>query len=75
MLFVIYSSKFFTVFNDSCTKTTARNWNNAKLVLVAFWQNCNMFYLKSFKASTIYDVHMEGSFVIMLVFADSIVFK
>ena len=49
MLFVLYSNKFFTVFNDSCTRSAARDWNNAKRFLVAFSQSWNRFYVKSFK--------------------------
>ena len=75
MLLVLDSNKFFTVFNNSCTRSAARDWNNAKRFLVAFSQSWNKFYLKSFKASTIYDVYTEGSLVISPVFADSIVFK
>ena len=75
MLFVLYSNKFFTVFNDSCTRSTARDWINAKLFLVAFRQIWNRFYLKSFKESYICDAHTEGGLVISYVFADSIVFE
>ena len=76
VLFVLYSNKFFTVFNDSCTRPAARDWwNNAKHFLVAFSQSWNRFYLKSFKEPYIYDVHTEGGLVIGSVFADSIVFK
>ena len=75
MLFVLYSNKLFTVFNDSCTRWAARVWNNATRFLAAFSQSWNRFYLESFKEPYIYDVHMEGSLVISPVFADSIVFK
>ena len=75
MLLVLDSNKFFTVFNDSCTRSAARDWNNAKRFLVAFSQSWNRFYLKSFKKPCIYDIHMEGGLVISPVFADSIVFK
>ena len=75
MLFVLYSNKFFTVFNDICTRSTARDWNNAKRFLVAFSQSSNMFYLKSFKEPYIYDAHTEGGLVISTAFVDSIVFK
>ena len=74
-LFVLYSNKFFTVFNDSCTRSAARDWNNAKRFLVAFSQSWNRFYLKSFKEPYISDVHTEGGLVIIPMFADSIVFK
>ena len=75
LLFVLYNNNFFTVFNDSCTRSAARDWNNAKRFLVAFSQSWNRFYLKSFKEPYIYDVHTEGGLVISPVFADSIVFK
>ena len=75
MLFVLYSNTFFTVFNDSCTRSAARDWNNAKRFLVAFSQSWNRFYLKSFKEPYIYDVPAEGDLVISPVFSDSIVFK
>ena len=75
MLFVLYSNKFFTVFNDSWTRLAARDWNNVKGFLVVFSQSWNRLYLKSFKGPYIYDVHMEGGVVISPVFADSIVFK
>ena len=38
MLFALYGNKFFTVFNDTYTRITARDWNNAKLFSVAFSQ-------------------------------------
>ena len=75
MLFVLYSNKFFTVFNESCTGWVARDWNNATRFLAAFSQSWNRFYLESFKEPYIYDIHMEGGLVISPVFADSIVFK
>ena len=75
MLFVLCTNKFFTVFNDICTRSPARDWNNAKRFLVAFSQSWNRFYLKSFKEPYIYDVHTEGGLVTSPVFADSIVFK
>ena len=75
MLFVLYSNKFFTVFNDSCTRSAARDWNNAKRFLVAFSQRWNRFCLKLFKEPYIYEAHTEGGLVISPVFADSIVFK
>ena len=75
MLFVLYSNKFFTVFNGSCTRSAAKDWNNAKHFLVAFSQSWNRFYLKSFKEPYIYDVHTEGDLVISPVLSDSIVFK
>ena len=75
MLFVLYSNKFFTVFNESCTRWVARDWNNATRFSAAFSQSWNRFYLESFKEPYIYDVHMEGGLVISPVFADSIVFK
>ena len=75
MLFVLYSNKFFTVFNDICTRSPVRDWNNAKRFLVAFSQSSNMFYLKSFKEPYIYDAHTEGGLVISTTFVDSIVFK
>ena len=75
MLFVLYSNKFFTVFNESCTRWVARDWNNATRFLAAFSQSWNRFYLESFKEPYIYDVHMEGGLVLSPVFADSIVFK
>ena len=74
-LFVLDSKKFFTVFNDSCTRSAARDWNNAKRFLVAFSQSWNRFYLKSFKKPCIQDVHTEGGLVIIPMFADYIVFK
>ena len=75
MLFVLYSNKFFTVFNGSCTRSAAIDWNNAKCFLVDFSESWNRFYLKSFKEPYIYDVHTEGAFVISPALADSIVFK
>ena len=75
MLFVLCSKKFFTGFNDSCTRSAARDRNNAKHFLVAFSQSWNRFYLKSFKEPYIYDVHTEGDLVISPVLSDSIVFK
>ena len=75
MLFVLCTNKFFTVFNDICTRSPARDWNNAKRFLVAFSQSLNRFYLKSFKEPYIYDVHTEGGLVINTAFVDSIVFK
>ena len=75
MLFVLYSNNFFTAFNDSRTRSAARDWNNAKRFLVAFSQSWNRFYFKSFKEPYIYDVHTEAGRVISPVFADSIVFK
>ena len=75
MLFVIYSNKFLSVFNDSRTRSAARDWNDAKRFLIAFSQSWNRFYLKSFKEPYIYDVHTEGGLVISAVFADSIVCK
>ena len=75
MLFVLYSNKFFTVFNESCTRWVARDWNNATRFLAAFSQSWNRFYLESFKEPYIYDVHMEVGLVISPVFAESIVFK
>ena len=75
MLLVLDSNKFFTVFNNSCTRSAARDWNNAKRFLVAFSQSWNKFYLKSFKEPYIYDVHTEGDLVISPVLSDSIVFK
>ena len=75
LLFVLYNNNFFTVFNDSCTRSAARDWNNAKRFLVAFSQSWNRFYLKSFKEPSIYDVLTEGGPVISPVFVDSIVFK
>ena len=75
ILFVLYSNKIFTVFNGSCTRSAARDWNNVKCFLVAFSQSWNRFYLKSFKEPYIYDVPAEGDLVISPVFSDSIVFK
>ena len=75
MLLVLYSSKFFTVFNESCTRSAARDWNNTKRFSVAFSQSSNRFYWKSFKEPCIYDVHTERGLVISPVFADSVVFK
>ena len=75
MLFVIYSNKFLSVFNYSCTRSAARDWNDAKRFLIAFSQSWNRFYLKLFKEPYIYDVHTEGGLVISTVFADSIVCK
>ena len=75
ILFVLYSNSFFTVFNDSCTRSAARDWINAKKILFAFSQIWNRFCLKSFKEPYIYDAHTEGGLVISLVFADSIVLK
>ena len=49
MLFVLYSNKFFTVFDGSCTRSAAADWNNAKRFVIAFSQSWNRFYLKSFK--------------------------
>ena len=65
MLFVLYSKKFFTVFNNSCTMPVARDWNNAERFLVAFSQSWNRFYLKFFKGPYIYEVHKEGGLVIV----------
>ena len=75
LLFVLYNNNFFTVFNDICKRSPARDWNNAKRFLVAFSQSWNRFYLKSFKEPYIYNVHTEGGLVISTLFADSIVFK
>ena len=71
MLFVLYSNKFLSVFNDSCTRSAARDWNLVKV----FSQSWNRFYLKLFKEPYIYDVHTEGGLVISTVFADSMVCK
>ena len=75
MLFVLYSNKFFALFNDSCTRLAARDWSNAKRFLVAFGQSWNRFYLKSFREQYIYNAHTEGGLAISPVFADSIVFE
>ena len=75
LLFVLYNNNFFTVFNDICTRSPARDWNNAKRFLVAFSQSWNRFYLKSFKEPYIYNGHTEGGVVISPLFADSTVFK
>ena len=64
MLFVLYRKKFFTVFNNSCTRSVARDWNNAEHFLVVS-QSWNRFYLKLFKAPDIYEVHKEGGLVIV----------
>ena len=72
MLFVLYSNMFFTVFNGSCTRSAAGDWNNAKRYSSQIW---NRFYLKSFKEPYIYDDHTERGLVISHVCADSIVFK
>ena len=72
MLFVLYSNMFFTVFNDSCTRSAAGDWNNAKRYSSQIW---NRFYLKSFKEPYIYDDHTERGLVISHVYADSVVFK
>ena len=81
-LFILYSNKFYTVFNDTCTRPVARDWNNPKRFLVAFSRSWNMFYLKSFKEPYIYDVHTKegggggrGGIVISLALADFIIFK
>ena len=68
MVFVLCSNKFFTVFNDSCIRSAARGWNNAKRFLVAFSQSSNRFYLNSFKEPYIYDVHTEGVLLLVLCF-------
>ena len=73
MLFVLYNKKFYTVFNDTCTRSAVRDWNNAKRFLVAFSRSWISFYLKSFKKPYIYDVHTERGLVISPVFGDSIV--
>ena len=75
MLFVLCSNKFFTIFNDSCSRSVARDWNKAKRFLVAFSQSWNRFYLKSFKEPYIYDIHTEVGLVISPMSADSVVFK
>ena len=75
MLLVLDSNKFFTVFNNRCTRSVARDWNNAKRFLVAFSQSWNRFYLKSIEVSIIYDVYTEWGLVVSSVFANSIVFK
>ena len=75
MLFVLYRNKFFTVFNDSCTRSAAKDWNIARRFLVAFSQSWNRFHSKSFKEPYIYNVHTEGGLVISALFADSIFFK
>ena len=75
MLFLIYSNKFFTAFNDSCTRSAARDWNNTKRFSVAFSQSWDRFYLKSINEPYIYDVHTERDLVISPVFADSFLFK
>ena len=49
MLFVFYSNRFYIVFNDICTRSAARYWNNARCFLVAFSQSWKRFYLKLFK--------------------------
>ena len=56
--------QFFTVFDGSCARSAATDWNNAKSFVVAFSQSWNKFYLKSFKEPQIYDVHTEGRLVI-----------
>ena len=60
MLFALYSNKFYTVFNDTCTRSAARYWNDAKHFLIAFSRSWNRFYLKSFKEPYIYGVHTKG---------------
>ena len=60
MLLVLYSNKFYTVFNYIRTRSAARYWNNAKHFLVAFSRNWNKFYEKSFKKPYLYDVRTEG---------------
>ena len=75
VLFVLYNNKCFTVFNGSCSRSAARDWNNSKRFLVTFSQSWNRLYLKSFRKPYIYDVLTEGGLAISLVFADSIVFK
>ena len=59
ILFVLYSNEFYIVFNDTCTRSGARDWNNAKRFLVAFSLSWNKFYLKSFKEPYNYDVHTD----------------
>ena len=81
MLFVPYSNKFYTVFNDTSTRSAARYWNNARRFSVGFSRSWNRFYLKSFKYPYIYHVHTEeggggvGGLQISPAFADSIVYK
>ena len=77
MLFVLYSNKFYTVFNETCARSAARDCNNAKRFLLAFSRSSNRFYLKPVKELKIYDFHTEGGRVLVIspVLADSIVFK
>ena len=69
MLFMLYTNRFFTVFNEGCTRSAARDWNNAKHFLVAFSQSWNRFYLKSLKEPFIYGAHTERGLIISPVFA------
>ena len=87
MLFVLHSKKFYTVFNDTYTRSTARYWNNAKRFSVAFSRSWNRLYFKLIKGPYIYEVHTEGRWggggggggreglEISHVFANSIFFK
>ena len=54
MFFVLYSNRFYTVFNDTCTRSGARYRNIALGSLVVFSESWNRFYLKSFKELYIY---------------------
>ena len=62
ILFVLYSNKFYTVVNDTCTRLAVRDLNNAKRFLVAFSRSWNRLCLKSFKEPYIYDIHTNGIF-------------
>ena len=60
MLFILYSDKLYTVFNDTCTRSAARYRNDSERFLVAFSRSWNKFYVKSLKRPYIYDIHTEG---------------
>ena len=73
MFLALYSSKFYTVFNDTFRRLAARYYNNAKRQ-----PKLNRFCLKLFKGQCIYEVHTErawGCLEVSQVFVDSIVFK
>ena len=45
-LFILYSNKFYNVFNDTSTRSALRDWNNGKRFLIALSRSWSRLYLK-----------------------------
>ena len=75
MLLVLYSSKFFTVFNESCTRSAARDWNNTKRFSVRLVKVRTGFTANNLRNHTFMTSTRKVGLVISPVFADSVVFK